>query len=68
MRKLISILAIVLGVGMLIYSGVNWVHEGFPMNDLIPYKNTFGSNPLHGVYLSLILLAFGTFEWLLQSK
>ncbi len=53
-RNVVTFLIFLLGLGLLAYSGINWVQKGMPTDYIVPSKNSFGKNPLHGVYLRII--------------
>jgi|GEM_PF-6568560 len=62
------------GCLFILFGGFLWVQNGFPTTALIPYKNTFGANPIHLVYLGVFILfgfaihGFLKHGWFKQNK
>jgi succinate dehydrogenase/fumarate reductase cytochrome b subunit len=48
-----SIAGTAIGLFFIILGLVLWANNGFPKNELIPYKNTFGQNPIHLAYFGI---------------
>jgi hypothetical protein len=67
-RNIFAFLIFLIGLGVLAYSATNWVQEGMPTNDIVPYKNSFGKNSLHGVYLGIIFVCYGVIEYVLTKE
>ena len=51
----LSIAGFVLGFLLIVFGFILWGQNGFPTTELIPYKNTFGSNPIHLTYLGVFI-------------
>lgn len=43
-----------------------WIDEGFPMNNLIPDRNTFGNNPVHLSYFGFVISVMSAFHGVMQ--
>lgn len=54
----INYLMILAGLILVAWSGYKWFIQDMPLNDLIPYKNVFGTNPIHITYLGLLTILF----------
>ena len=53
--KTVTILGAIAGIAISGYGVWLWVNTGFPINDLIPYKNSFAKNPIHVLYIGLAI-------------
>jgi hypothetical protein len=57
MTKAITILGAIAGLVLLGYGLWLWGYNDFPTNALIPYKNTFATNPIHTAYIGVLILS-----------
>ncbi len=67
MRKVLSFIFIVVGLGITTWSVIEWFLEGMPLDNLWPYKNTLGTNVIHLAYIGLALIGYGAFDYWLQK-
>ena len=51
----LSIASFILSILLMVLGFVLWSQNGFPTTELIPYKNIFGSNPIHLAYLGVFI-------------
>lgn len=68
MRKVLSIIILVAGIVLVLWGCIIWNKEGMPVTGLIPYKNTFGTNPIHASYLGILFIAYDLFELFIKSN
>ena len=68
MRKVFSIIILVTGATLTLWGGISWYQNGMPVTELIPYKNTFGTNPIHLSYLGVLVVAYGLYELWAKSS
>ena len=53
--KILTILGAIAGIAISGYGVWLWAISGFPINELIPYKNTFATNPIHISYIGVAI-------------
>lgn len=68
-RKLLSILAVIIGLPMMVEGFYGWYIDGFPLNNLLPYKNSNSFNVVHYAYIGIALIGYGSFDlWLSKNQ
>jgi len=65
-RKALTIFGMLIGLAILVYGLWLWAQYGYPLNELIPYKNTFGTNPIHFSYIGLVIVIGSVFHGALK--
>ena len=53
--KILTILGAIVGISVSGYGVWLWASRDFPINELIPYKNTFATNPIHISYIGIVI-------------
>ena len=59
---LISIIFIIFGLLLALYGALKWYELGFPLNNIFPSKNDFGSNPIHISFLGMLFIVWASFN------
>ena len=69
MKKILLIICLVIGCGMVVAGIGYWANDGFAIDGLYFYtKTTFSRHPLHLSLLGLLLIAYVVFEHLFRSS
>ena len=66
MLKILTISCALIGVILFGYGIWIWMNSGFPISNLIPYKNTFATNPIHLSYIGAVIFFSATVHGILR--
>lgn len=68
-RKLFSILAVIVGLPLMVWGFYGWYVDGFPLDNLLPYRNLGTFNVVHYAYIGIALISYGVFDlWLGKNQ